>query len=398
MNFYKIVGSNNCHTTTTTTGATIKTMVQQAHMLGSRGMKRSYNPEGATDDNIGQIVYSIGSNNISESMKRQKCQSENKVQSEKELLPGTGSSPKSSCISLENLKAHLECPVCLGVPKVGPIYQCRNGHLLCKDCHPQLKHCPLCQIPLEKLRNLLSEQLVSMIYPEYQFSVDRTSRGREVIWRGQLHWRENPRALAQSLQPAANHSHFDHNGQQNRVEKNVNLSITTAIEDGTPQVIPMNWPSSLVMQTIPISLINRTGKQFFSSSRTVLFHPSDEESLKSLTTLLGGNNGAGGNNASGLAGCVHFSGVPNCDIKVLILLYSPGKKVFLGFIPNDQTNFVERIREEIRKEKSKRDILAKVTNNMNLVSSSQQYHHQQQQQQQPSRQQQQPQQSIIQQQ
>ena len=75
-----------------------------------------------------------------------------------------------------------------------------------------------------------------------------------------------------------------------------------------------------------------------------------------------------------------------------------GKKVFLGFIPNDQTNFVERIREEIRKEKSKRDILAKVTNNMNLVSSSQQYHHQQQQQQQPSRQQQQPQQSIIQQQ
>ena len=75
----------------------------------------------------------------------------------------------------------------------------------------------------------------------------------------------------------------------------------------------------------------------------MLFHPSDEESLKSLTTLLGGNNGAGGNNASGLAGCVHFSGVPNCDIKVLILLYSPGKKVFLGFIPNDQTNFVKLV-------------------------------------------------------
>jgi len=63
---------------------------------------------------------------------------------------------------------------------------------------------------------------------------------------------------------------------------------------------------------------------------------------------------------SGLAGCVHFSGVPNCDVKVLILLYSPGKKVFLGFIPNDQNTFVERIREEIRKEKSKRDILAKM--------------------------------------
>merc|ERR1719225_1510977 len=107
--------------------------------------------------------------------------------------------------------------------------------------------------------------------------------------------------------------------------------------------------------------------------------------MNSLTNLLSnGSSTTGGNGGtSGLAGCVHFSGVPNCDIKVLILLYSPGKKVFLGFIPNDQTNFVERIREEIRKEKSKRDILAKVTNNMNLVSSSQQYHHQPQQQQQP---------------
>merc|ERR1711997_320448 len=179
-----------------------------------------------------------------------------------------------------------------------------------------------------------------------------------------------------------------------------NLSITTAMENGVPEVLPMNWPTSLVMQTIPISLINRTGKQFFSNSRTVLFHPSEEESMNSLTNLLSNGSTVGNGSTSGLAGCVHFSGVPNCDVKVLILLYSPGKKVFLGFIPNDQNTFVEKIREEIRKEKSKRDILAKVTNNMNLVSSSQQYHHQQQQQQQqPSRQQQQPQQqSIIQQQ
>ena len=296
------------------------------------------------------MVYnSINSNN--ESIKRQKCQkSSENVQNEKESLADSSSSPKLSCISLESLKTHLECPVCLNVPKVGPIYQCRNGHLLCKECHPRMKCCPLCQIPLEKLRNLLSEQLVSMIYPEYQFSADRSSaRTREVIWKGQLHWRENP------PRPG-----MQNPTQQQRVERSVNLSISTAMENGVPEVLPMNWPTSLVMQTIPISLINRTGKQFFSNSRTVLFHPSEEESMNSLTNLLSNGSTVGNGSTSGLAGCVHFSGVPNCDVKVLILLYSPGKKVFLGFIPNDQNTFVERIREEIRKEKSKRDILAKM--------------------------------------
>jgi len=337
-------------------------MVQEPNQVNLQrlGLKRSYNhQQGATTSSssdiiVGQnVVYnSLTSNN--ESIKRQKCQkSLENVQNEKETTPvdSTSSSPKLSCISLESLKTHLECPVCLTVPKVGPIYQCRNGHLLCKECHPKMKCCPLCQIPLERLRNLLSEQLVSMIYPEYQFSADRSAaRTREVIWKGQLHWRENPpRPGLQNPTP-----------QQQRVERSVNLSISTAMENGVPEVLPMNWPTSLVMQTIPISLINRTGKQFFSNSRTVLFHPSEEESLNSLTNLLSNGSSGGSTGTSGLAGCVHFSGVPNCDVKVLILLYSPGKKVFLGFIPNDQNTFVERIREEIRKEKSKRDILAKM--------------------------------------
>merc|ERR1712038_876108 len=42
------------------------------------------------------------------------------------------------------------------------------------------------------------------------------------------------------------------------------------------------------------------------------------------------------------------------EIKVLILLYSAVKNAYLGFIPNEQTNFVEKIREEIRKQKMER--------------------------------------------
>ena len=39
---------------------------------------------------------------------------------------------------------------------------------------------------------------------------------------------------------------------------------------------------------------------------------------------------------------------------MLILLYSAVKNAYLGFIPNEQNNFVEKIREEIRKQKMER--------------------------------------------
>lgn len=45
---------------------------------------------------------------------------------------------------------------------------------------------------------------------------------------------------------------------------------------------------------------------------------------------------------------------PNaCEIKVLMLLYSPDKKAYIGFIPNDQAGFVDRIRKVIQQQKSK---------------------------------------------
>lgn len=55
------------------------------------------------------------------------------------------------------------------------------------------------------------------------------------------------------------------------------------------------------------------------------------------------------------AGCVHFTTVPPnpvCEIKVLILLYTAEKKSYLGFIPNDQAAFVERLRTVIQRQKS----------------------------------------------
>ena len=100
-----------------------------------------------------------------------------------------------------------------------------------------------------------------------------------------------------------------------------------------------NWPGKLIMQLIPKSLVQTIGGQYFRNSKSVLFHPQECESLGALTNVMG----------TGFAGCVHFTGV--CDIKVLILLYSNDKKAYLGFIPNDQVSFVERIRTVIQQQK-----------------------------------------------
>lgn len=34
---------------------------------------------------------------------------------------------------------HLECPVCLGIPRDGAVYQCQNGHNICWDCLGKLE-------------------------------------------------------------------------------------------------------------------------------------------------------------------------------------------------------------------------------------------------------------------
>lgn len=47
------------------------------------------------------------------------------------------------------------------------------------------------------------------------------------------------------------------------------------------------------------------------------------------------------------AGCVHFSYKASCEVRVLMLLYSSEKKIFIGLIPHDQGNFVNGIRRVI---------------------------------------------------
>lgn len=66
------------------------------------------------------------------------------------------------------------------------------------------------------------------------------------------------------------------------------------------------------------------------------------------------------------AGCVHFTTTaasPPCEIKVLILLYTVDKKTYLGFIPNDQTAFVDRLRKVIQQQKTSQNTSVRQVSN-----------------------------------
>ena len=57
----------------------------------------------------------------------------------------------------------LECPVCFETIDSVPIYQCLNGHVVCKDCHPKLENCPICRDDKHynlKIRNRKLEEII----------------------------------------------------------------------------------------------------------------------------------------------------------------------------------------------------------------------------------------------
>merc|ERR1719370_1256294 len=197
-----------------------------------------------------------------------------------------------------------------------------SGPVMPNMQQPQQQPQQMGQQQQQQQPQLMGQQQQQQIRPGMQPGQER-AREREVIWKGELEWQEKVK---------------DGPGDQ-KISHSVACSVSTSKENGVPEVKPDNWPPKLIMQLIPKTLVQTIGGEYFRNSKSVLFHPSDCDSLEALTKVMG----------TGFAGCVHFTG--HCDIKVLILLYSNDKKAYLGFIPNGQTSFVERIRTVIQRQK-----------------------------------------------
>ena len=65
-------------------------------------------------------------------------------------------------VTLEEIAAILECPVCLQHPEIDELLQCCHGHWICVDCFSKLRYCPVCRIGLGK-NKVFSNEIVSSI-------------------------------------------------------------------------------------------------------------------------------------------------------------------------------------------------------------------------------------------
>ncbi|XP_042773819.1 mediator of RNA polymerase II transcription subunit 25 isoform X4 [Panthera leo] len=142
-----------------------------------------------------------------------------------------------------------------------------------------------------------------------------------LAWSGVLEWQEKPK-------PAS----VDANTKLTR-----SLPCQVYVNHGE-NLKTEQWPQKLIMQLIPQQLLTTLGP-LFRNSRMVQFHftNKDLESLKGLYRIMG----------NGFAGCVHFPHTAPCEVRVLMLLYSSKKKIFMGLIPYDQSGFVNAIRQVI---------------------------------------------------
>ncbi|XP_078387806.1 mediator of RNA polymerase II transcription subunit 25 isoform X4 [Cetorhinus maximus] len=139
-----------------------------------------------------------------------------------------------------------------------------------------------------------------------------------LAWSGVLEWQEKPKPASVDLTAKLTRS----------------LPCQVYVNPGE-NLKTDQWPQKLIMQLIPQQLLTTLG-HLFRNSRMVQFQftNKDLESLKGLYRIM----------ANGFAGCVHFPHSAPCEVRVLMLLYSSKKKIFMGLIPNDQSGFVNGIR------------------------------------------------------
>jgi len=69
--------------------------------------------------------------------------------------------------TMDDLKDRVECPVCLQVPRVGPIYACPNGHHVCAEC--KRGSCPVCREVMGNNQSLLALDVIEIIRHKCQF-------------------------------------------------------------------------------------------------------------------------------------------------------------------------------------------------------------------------------------
>ena len=81
----------------------------------------------------------------------------------------------------KKLNEDLQCPVCLKIPRKTPIYQCKSGHIHCKECHPKLTKCPICRSTKLSTRALMTEKLIERLPLKCSFEENGCSEPAKLL-------------------------------------------------------------------------------------------------------------------------------------------------------------------------------------------------------------------------
>eukprot|EP00092_Neocalanus_flemingeri_P097131 GFUD01123732.1.p1 GENE.GFUD01123732.1~~GFUD01123732.1.p1 ORF type:complete len:317 (-),score=55.45 GFUD01123732.1:68-1018(-) len=67
----------------------------------------------------------------------------------------------------DQLEEKVECPVCLEIPRSGPVHICPNGHIVCKQC--KTGSCPTCRVCMGDGKSLLALTVIDNIEHNCKF-------------------------------------------------------------------------------------------------------------------------------------------------------------------------------------------------------------------------------------
>jgi len=85
----------------------------------------------------------------------------------KEELKDTKNKLKGLETLVDMMKDKVECPVCLEIPRSGPIPVCPNGHFVCKKCKKDT--CPTCRGDMNQGKSLMANILIEYIDHKCKF-------------------------------------------------------------------------------------------------------------------------------------------------------------------------------------------------------------------------------------
>lgn len=158
---------------------------------------------------------------------------------------------------------------------------------------------------------------------------------RKVVWGGVVEYQEkSPQLPGQPAAPLAQ-----------RVTFELPCQISCSVVNGEPEVNAEKWPPKLVLELLPRNLIMKLFQILKTGSIHVGLHFSatpDSDGLVKLSKSM----------SATYVGCVQFpqTQAPTMP-RMMIVIYMPDKRLFMGFIPNDQDGFFTAMKQMIEQHK-----------------------------------------------